>query len=203
MYRRSAVDSGSRTASFTRAEESRYVACSALIASEPGEHLRWRLLIGSQRKRKRQVVQVVLARDEVTRGLEVLHRPLARERGEDRYRAAAVGDLDGLSSLNSSQQLARPLAKFAHTHARHVLVVAHLSPSLVYRLPTPRRSAVLGGDSTIVGASTAGVFAWCHLMSTAATTLGPAGPATTGFAPAFSVPARPIAFYYELGIVVA
>jgi hypothetical protein len=67
--------------------------------------LRWRLLIGLQRKRKWQVVQVVLARDEVTRGLEVLDRPLVGERGEDRYRAAAVGDLDGLSSLNSSQPI--------------------------------------------------------------------------------------------------
>lgn len=87
--------------------------------------MRRRLLVRPERKRRGQVAQVLPARDEVTDSLEMLDRPPAGQRGEDGHWAAAVGDLYGLSSLNTSEQLARPLAELANAHTDHVLVVAH------------------------------------------------------------------------------
>lgn len=55
----------------------------------------------------------------------MLDRASLRKRGKDGNRAAAVGDLDRLAGLDTSKQLAGPLSQFSHSHASHVLVVAH------------------------------------------------------------------------------
>ena len=101
------------------------MALSALIAPEACEHARRRLLASSQGQRLGQVVQVVLAGDEVADGGEALDRAAVRQGGEDGDRAAAVGDLDGLAGLDTPQQLARSLPEFTHPYRSHVLVVAH------------------------------------------------------------------------------
>src|SRR5439155_6393524 len=101
-YRRRAWDSGSRTASFTRAEESRYVALSALIAAEAREHARRQLLAGRERQRIGQIIEVVPAGDEIAHCPEPLDWTLIRQRCENRYRAAPIRHLDGLSGFDAS-----------------------------------------------------------------------------------------------------
>jgi hypothetical protein len=101
------------------------VALSALIAPEAREHARRWFLPWRQGQRIRQVVQVVLAGDEVASGAEALDRATARQWGEDGDRAAPVGDLDRLAGLDPPQQLTRSLPELAHSHRSHVLVVAH------------------------------------------------------------------------------
>jgi hypothetical protein len=106
------------------------VALLALIASEVRQHARWRLLAWAQGQWLGQVVQVVLAGDQVAGGDEALDRAAVRQWSEHGDWAAPVGDLDRLAGLDPPQQLARPLPKLTHSYGRHVLVVAH-SQSLV------------------------------------------------------------------------
>ena len=100
------------------------MARSALIAPETFEHAGRRFLARRQWQRVGQVVQVVLARDEIAGHLETIDRSTVRQRGEDGDRAAPVGDLDGLSALDQAEQLACPLPEFTHPDANHVLFVA-------------------------------------------------------------------------------
>jgi hypothetical protein len=106
------------------------VALLALIASEACEHARRRFLARSQGQRVGQVVQVVLAGDEVAGGAEALDGAAVRQWGKDGDRAASVGDLDRLAGLDTPQQLARPLPELTHAYSSHVLVVAHGFPSV-------------------------------------------------------------------------
>jgi len=113
-YRRSDADSGSRTASFTSADESTYVARSPLIATQPLEDTRRGGLPRSQRQGLRQVVQVPTGRLEVAGRAQAVDRTLIREWREHGHRPPSVGDLDRLPGLDPSQQLAGSLTKFAN-----------------------------------------------------------------------------------------
>jgi hypothetical protein len=73
----------------------------ALIAPEACEHARRRFLARSQGQRVGQVVQVVLAWEEVAGGAQALDRAAVRQWGEDGDRAASVGDLDRLAGLDT------------------------------------------------------------------------------------------------------
>jgi hypothetical protein len=106
------------------------VALSALMVSEACMDARWRLLAGSQGQRVGQVVQVVLAGDQIAGGAEALDRAPVRQRGKHGDGAASVGDLDRLAGLDTPQQLARPLPELTHTHGCHVLVEAHRPSSV-------------------------------------------------------------------------
>jgi hypothetical protein len=106
------------------------VALLALITSEACEHARRRFLARSQGQRVGQVVQVVLAGDEVAGGAEALDGAAVRQWGKDGDRAAAVGDLDRLAGLDTPQQLASPLPELTYAYTSHVLVVAHGFPSV-------------------------------------------------------------------------
>src|SRR6266508_974198 len=139
-YRRRPADSGSRTTSFTMAEESRYVARSALIASEPGEHARGRFLAGTKLDRLGEVLQPGAAGRQFTRSPKTLERTSLGKRSKDGDRAAAVGDFEGFASLDPTEQLAGPLPQLAHTYLSHVLFVAHPRASRKYPAPRDREA---------------------------------------------------------------
>jgi hypothetical protein len=77
----------------------------ALITSEAREHARRRFLAWSQRQWLGQVVQVVLAGDQVAGGAEALDRAAVRQWGEHGDWAAPVCDLDRLAGLDTPQEL--------------------------------------------------------------------------------------------------
>jgi hypothetical protein len=117
------------------------VALLALIASEAREDTRRRLLAWAQGQWLGQVVQVVLAVDQVAGGAEALDRAAVRQWCEHCDGAAPVGDLDRLTGLNTPQQLARPLPEFTHSYCHHVLVVAHGHGSVEVAVGASRRCA--------------------------------------------------------------
>jgi hypothetical protein len=86
---------------------------SALIAPEAREHARRWFLPRRQGQRIGQVVQVVLAGDEVAGGAEALDRATVRQWGKDGDRATPIGDFDRLAGLDPPQQLTRSLSEFA------------------------------------------------------------------------------------------
>ena len=98
--------------------------CSALIAPEPCEHARWKLGSGGQGKRFGQVRHVTLPACQIARCPEPIEwvRRQWREHGDG---TTAIGDLDALPGLDSSQQFASSLSEFPHANAGHVLFVAH------------------------------------------------------------------------------
>src|SRR5262245_16066970 len=123
---RSALDSGSRTASFTIADESRYVTLSAFIGAEASEDGGRRLLAGLELEWLRQI----LIRGwwfEIARGPKARGRARVRERGQDRDRTTPIGDLEGLALLDLAHELTRPLSQLSDSDRTHVLLIALLS----------------------------------------------------------------------------
>src|SRR6266508_2096787 len=139
--RRRAADSGSRTTSFTMAEESRYVARSVLIAPQACEHARGRFLARSKIDRLGEILQLGVAGRQVTRSSKTLERTSLGKRCEDGDRAAAVGDFEGFSSFDPTEQLAGLLPQLAHAHLSHVLFVAHRRASRKYPSPLVERQS--------------------------------------------------------------
>jgi hypothetical protein len=86
-----------------------------------------------------EIVEITLTWDEVTGRLEALHRAPARQRCQDRNRAAPVGYFDRLAGFHAPEKLTRSLSQLPHSDAGHVLVVAHqeaaVSPSWAATCP--------------------------------------------------------------------
>jgi hypothetical protein len=121
------------------AEESRYVARSALIATEACQHARRGLLAARERHRLWQVLQRPLAGSHIPGGAKAFQGTPLRDRTEHRDRTAAVGYLEGLAGFDATKQLAGSLAQLSDAHSRHVLLVA---PETAIRHPQGfRRSA--------------------------------------------------------------
>jgi hypothetical protein len=78
-----------------------------------------------ERQRRREVIEALSASDEVAGGLELGQRVGCRYGREQGDRPPTVCDLDGLARLHATEQFACPLSQLSHSHARHVLFVAH------------------------------------------------------------------------------
>jgi hypothetical protein len=89
-------------ASFTSADESTYVARSALIAAQSIEDARRGLLSGRQGKWLRQVLQIGTGGFEIAGRPQAFDRTLVREGCEHGYRSTAISDLDRLAGLHPS-----------------------------------------------------------------------------------------------------
>jgi hypothetical protein len=125
-YRRSASDSGSRTARFTIAEESRYVASmisvrrSANDVAQHSEPLPRGTTPADRAIRRDRPIPHPLRRKSAS-----AREGYPREWGQSCHRAAAIGDLYGLTLLDQSKKFAGPLAKLEDPYRCHVLFVAH------------------------------------------------------------------------------
>lgn len=87
------------------AEESRYVARSALIAAQPGKCRGRKLLSQSQFQRVRQFVRVGIGSPNITGSTQSSQRSPGGERHEHGHWPAPIGDLDSLTGLDEPQQL--------------------------------------------------------------------------------------------------
>lgn len=126
------------------------MARSALIVAESGKDARGRFLAGVQWKRRRQILQTAFRRGEVPGRPQAVEWARGGERSEHRHGASAIGHLDGLPSLDPTQQLAGSLPQLSHSDTGHVLVVAHygLNAKLV---PTIAGDLPLGGGRRDAG----------------------------------------------------
>src|ERR1700730_14144554 len=105
------------------------MARSALIAPEALQCLRRRLLAPRQPQWVRQVVPVSLARDEVARCPEALHRTLLWYWGEDGHPPATIRHLNWLAGFDPPEKLTGSLPELPHSNGGHVLLVAHERPA--------------------------------------------------------------------------
>ena len=106
------------------AEESRYVARSALVPPQTTEHFGW--VLNPRRKDERfgQVIEIARRRVDLAQGAQPIDRATLRCRREKRDRAAAIRDLDRFALLDASQQLAGPLSELPDADGCHVLLIA-------------------------------------------------------------------------------
>src|SRR3990172_1193255 len=111
-------------ASFTMAEESRYVATSALVRAQTMKHVGW--VFDARRKDERfgQVIEIGRRRVDLTRGAQPIERAALRRWREQRDRAPPVRHLDRFALLDASQQLAGPLSELPDAAGCHVLLIA-------------------------------------------------------------------------------
>jgi len=135
------------------------VARLALIVAEPGKDARRWLLAGSKGHGIWEVSEVPLSGCNVTRCAQAIKRALFRQRSQHRHRATPVSDFEALPILNTTEQLAGPLAKFTNTDPCHVLLVAHLQSGA-----QSLRCDVIGGASepNDVMAAVEGCHRTCH-----------------------------------------
>lgn len=91
------------------ADESRYVARSALISPETLQYLRRPLHPARELEGLGKIAHVSTAQFEIARGPEPIERILIAQGTEKRYGTPSVRDLERLTALNTAKQLARPL----------------------------------------------------------------------------------------------
>src|SRR5580658_4869576 len=121
---RRAVDSGSRTTSFTIADESRYVTRSALMRTQTCKNLRRRRGPSGDRKGCGQLSDAPVGGRHVT-GHPQLLEGIARPQGHDeRQRAPTVRYSECLAVFRETEHVARMLAQLSNTDGLHVLLVA-------------------------------------------------------------------------------
>jgi len=72
-----------------------------------------------QRERRRQIVEIPRRGLHLACGPQPLERAPSGQRGEQRHRTAAIGDLNRLAALDPAQQLARVLAQLADSDRSH------------------------------------------------------------------------------------
>ncbi len=112
---RSASVSDSRTASFTKAEESRYTAAtSALVLAKSAQHRGGRLDVRRKRHGLWKVTRVLSRRIDLAGRPHLLKCGTAGERSEQRDRPPSIGDLDRLAEFDKSQQFAGALSQLSY-----------------------------------------------------------------------------------------
>jgi len=97
---------------------------STFLTAKAVKHCRWQLdRLRSERQWK--VIDVTDRRFDLSRSSQLLERAPLRHWGEESYGSATVGYLDRLSTTDLTKQLTRPLSQLSHSHAKHVLLIAH------------------------------------------------------------------------------
>src|SRR5579862_8340137 len=104
---------------------SRAQCSSESLLAQPVEDHGCRLLARLARDRRREIVDARGRRRDVPVGLQACVARELGHRSEDCHRTAAIRDLDGLTRLDSSQELACSLPKLTDADGGYVLFVAH------------------------------------------------------------------------------
>ena len=112
------------TASFTIADESRYVDGISVRRDGVAEGLRWQLRAGWEHVRLGKIVETVCRILDLPCGAKPFQGASRRQRREHRDGAPSVRYLNRLALLDEPEQLARSLSKLPYAYRCHGLLVA-------------------------------------------------------------------------------